>query len=915
MYIGVHRQPDDSERYLLHTVQSLVTEELKALERRLEPYQAELLELLQFSTKHLGEPSPIIFPGTQPTDLPGWRRLRHMLQTQGGKWRKNVTKREGFPADKDEESVRRKQQLQDILGEVAQISDLEEQLDSVKLLPGTASGERSWELVLHLSRLLPVLAAQLLLVFRRRGVLDYSQISQSALLALGDASEPTDLALRLDYRIEHILVDEFQDTAINQYELVSRLTHGWGEHNMTNPGAPRTLMIVGDAMQSIYGFRNANVGLFLKAREEGFNNILPEHLNLECNFRSSADVVTWVNDTFTQAFPRQDDIASSQVRYSPAVSVRPKSEGVAVSSNAFCGEDSKAAEVEFVCRLIQDALAEGETSIAVLGRQRSHLQPIGRRLQAMGIAFHAQDLQSLADAPAVTDLMVICKSLANDADRLAWIAMLRAPWCGLELDDLRHVARFGDDAPYRSLRSTLNDAGLLEHLSAEGRARVTHVNRVLQWAFDLKNRLSLRVWIENIWQALGGPESTSTALDLEDAEHFFQILEEAESEGVGLNVDWLLQKLKSQFASGGDHSCAVHLMTLHKAKGLEFDTVFIPRMEGTPRSDGRDIMLWDEHNSVGGERAFLLAADDGSDKESATLYNYLRHRRQKKTRLEKTRLLYVGVTRAVNRLYLSASIKWDEKKDSAKAPSDSSLLASIWPTFSAEMTVELSSSAGAELKRKTRPLLRVPLVDLPRAYPEYTLGLPADNIPVPPENQLDRAIGTAVHLAMETLSQSDILPQSVSTRDEACWRFELIEMGLRDEALDTAVLRVSESVQKTLADEKAGRWILAHSHAEARSEWELIIDDGASSRKLIIDRSFVDESTGERWIIDYKNSAPLPHESIADFTRREAEHYREQLTGYRDAVRALADEPIRCGLYFTSQGLLHELVELQQPAE
>ena len=123
-------------------------------------------------------------------------------------------------------------------------------------------------MVLHLSRLLPTLAALLLLVFQKRGVVDHSQVAQSALFALGDDDAPTDLALRLDYQIDHILVDEFQDTAITQYELLQKLTRGWGEYNEQNPLTPRTLMIVGDAMQSIYGFRGANVGLFLQARRE-----------------------------------------------------------------------------------------------------------------------------------------------------------------------------------------------------------------------------------------------------------------------------------------------------------------------------------------------------------------------------------------------------------------------------------------------------------------------------------------------------------------------------------------------------------------------------------------------------------------------------------------------------------------------
>ena len=126
----------------------------------------------------------------------------------------------------------------------------------------------SWRLVLRLSRLLPVLQAQLLLVFKREGRVDFTHIALAATDALGSDEAPTDLALRLDYQIEHLLVDEFQDTSGQQYELLTKLTRGWAEHN-AGGNAPRTVFIVGDGMQSIYGFRYAYVGLFLEARVSG----------------------------------------------------------------------------------------------------------------------------------------------------------------------------------------------------------------------------------------------------------------------------------------------------------------------------------------------------------------------------------------------------------------------------------------------------------------------------------------------------------------------------------------------------------------------------------------------------------------------------------------------------------------------
>ena len=134
-----------------------------------------------------------------------------------------------------------------------------------------------------------------------------------------------------------------------------------------------------------------------------------------------------------------------------------------------------------------------------------------------------------------------------------------------------------------------------------------------------------------------------------------------------------------------------------------------------------------------------------------------------------------------------------------------------------------------------------------------------------------------------------------------------MQYGLTGPALEGALESVCESVSTTLGDEVAGRWILANSHPGARSEWELVISEGQKERRIIIDRSFVDEASGVRWIIDYKNSSPLADEGREAFLRRETEHYAEQLRQYRDAVKELTDDPIQCGLYFTAEGCLHVL--------
>ena len=799
---------------------------------------------------------------------------------------------------------------------------------------------------MHLSRLLPLLAAQLLLVFQRHGAVDHNQVALAALQALGDDEAPTELALRLDYGIEHILVDEFQDTAINQYDLLGALTRGWGEHNAQRPQAPRTVMVVGDAMQSIYGFRGANVGLFLKARREGFNGVRLEPLELHSNFRSDAGVVAWINDTFAGAFPAREDINRGQVSFTAASAVRPAALQPAVAMHAFYRGDNGAAgaeagsaegstegstegqaqEVAFICAHIAALSRDAEIrSIAVLGRSRTHLQPVIAGLQDLGIAYSAAALDSLAHSPLVADLLTLCRALASRADRLAWLALLRAPWCGLQLADLLRLAQHGDPPGDEPVWNTLCDDAVRSRLSPDGRQRLAALLPVLRRAEQQRERLSLRVWIEQAWVGLGGPGTAVDCEALRDAESFFQLLEQADCEGVGLDPQWLSQAVEKQFMNSAAVDTRVQLMTLHRAKGLEFDCVIIPQLARVPRGDGRQLLLWDEHSSPTGERRFLLAADDHSAPGAPTLYNYLQRQRLEKNLLENTRLLYVGATRAIRQLTLSASLNWDEKREVFRAPAARSLLSSIWPLFEQQMIVHEPAAAAPppQIPSTVRPLLRLrrdSAAPMPAAAPAAVPARSAvhtaqRNLPDRAANHLQRCVGSVVHLALEELSRRSQLPDACSAADHSRWRQALQCCGLWGAPLDAALAAVAAAMERSLAPQGAGRWLLDSAHTDARSEWALTwVDAQGSPRELVIDRTFVAPDTGIRWLIDYKTSRPLPHESVAQFAARESALYMEQLQRYRSALRALGDQPICCALFFAALGHLHHVVELDLPA-
>src|SRR6202451_4095338 len=218
-------------------------------------------------------------------------------------------------------------------------------LAQIRVLPAPAYSDEQWARVREVAQVLVLAAAQLDQVFREQGAADFPAVSLAALRALGPADAPTDLALRLDYRLQHILVDEFQDTSSAQLELVRLLTGGWQQ------GDGRSVFCVGDPMQSIYGFRQAEVRAFLELAEEGIGELRFEVQRLRDNFRSAAAVVDWINACFSRILPRVDDRDRGAIAFRPSVAAvaespaspdAPAPPGVALRGFATRAEESAA---------------------------------------------------------------------------------------------------------------------------------------------------------------------------------------------------------------------------------------------------------------------------------------------------------------------------------------------------------------------------------------------------------------------------------------------------------------------------------------------------------------------------------------------------------------------------------------------
>ena len=253
---------EDLESALRHIVESTL-----GIVRQTFPVNRleEFIECLRFAAQHLPPEktdSPISLfsnltqlPGSTVADQGVWRAIADMCLTGKDEWRKRVDKNLGFPAGNEYKAV--KGMMQDLLGEYSTNSELLRQLVEVRYLPPGNYGDNEWQVVNALCQLLKLADAQLRILFGERNQTDFTGITRAAIAALGDEETPTDLALHLDYQIKHLLVDEFQDVSVNQYELIRQLTTGWSS------GDGHSLFLVGDPMQSIYRFREAEVGLYL----------------------------------------------------------------------------------------------------------------------------------------------------------------------------------------------------------------------------------------------------------------------------------------------------------------------------------------------------------------------------------------------------------------------------------------------------------------------------------------------------------------------------------------------------------------------------------------------------------------------------------------------------------------------------
>ena len=921
--------------------------------------------------------------------------LAELLLTMEGSFRRQVNVTQGFPKERKAEKAR----FANLVASLGAISGLGSALASVRNLPPARYTEEEWQIVRACFVLLRHAAGQLQVVFAETGTADYIQVAQIAQEVLkGDDGLPSDAALAVADGIRHLLVDEFQDTSRRQHQLLARLIAAWSERE------GRTCFVVGDPMQSIYFFRDADAELFPRVEQLGLE-IPGDHpqrfdpVQLRANFRTAAQLVDRINDAFAQVFAAND---GSDVTFAEALPARDKDAQLglhlvaeppdrmqlhlefvpAADRNARgASQDRKetiAAErdaarqsqTDEIVDLIRSHMARVEQlyranekyRIAVLGRTKKSLAPIAEALREAAIPFRAVELEELKDRPEIIDALALVRALLNPQDRVAWLGILRAPWCGLSLADL-HALTSADDEELlaRPVPDLMTER--LNLLSDEGRIAVKRVLQAIQAAerlHSMEPAAAPGTWLEQVWLRLGGADcvDATARANLELLWNSLDSLAEGEPALLGTALEAALGKLTARPDPAADVDRGVQLMTIHKSKGLEFEVVIVPELQaGTNRGD-RDLLSWLERGlsaeatadqpAVSNEITEFLVAPlppKGAERGQAKLW-VDRVRRERESQ-EMRRIFYVAATRAREELHLFARPEFKREKDGSLALAEpkNSLLSTAWAALETEirlsfdewkaltaesstiesLAAEATEEIGAISPRPSTTRIRrlppdylaprddsaggssdEPLVGAGRLYERHEGGL------------LSRALGKAVHMLLQQLAQLAVT-QPLEKALAALPQFqpraasEVRAIGI-DALQANRIASQALTIALQAAADPVGQWILApHEDAANEVRWAGVV--AGNLRTVQVDRIFraggaplMPAGAASRdtwWIIDYKTAQEDgldPAAALPELRRT----FASQLEAYAKVLRNLrgADADVRAGLYYPRMKLM-----------
>jgi ATP-dependent exoDNAse (exonuclease V) beta subunit len=510
-----------------------------------------------------------------------------------------------------------------------------------------------------LDELLGTYAANYAARKRARSGLDFEDLE---LLTAQLLSADTDLRERYRARFARIMVDELQDTNSVQMNLIDALAHD-------------NLFTVGDAQQAIYGFRHADVELFEALADE--RRAEGQFASLQVNFRSRPEILEVLNLTFAAAWGERFAPLlagrTSPPAQEPCVELLLADKGADWESDGLASP-WRQAEARILAARIAELIEAGSAAreIVVLTRATSDLRTYERALEERGVATYLIGGRGYWAHPQVLDLVAYLQALANPRDEESLYTVLASPLVGVSLDALvvlAAAAKTGKQDPFTAL---IEGAAELESLEVSDRDALAHFVAWFEAERAMVPRLGLEELIDRVQErtgydlwVLGRPGGRRRLANVRKLMRLAREHEAQHGSDLRAFLDTVAQRAhgsdarESEAPVEGEALDAVRLMTIHRSKGLEFDTVCVADL-------GRAPWSFPGVMRVSGDGRFgMRLGEPGSGRREPVLdFKALVQERQQAEQAEERRLFYVAMTRARERLVLSGAARlqsWPDK--------------------------------------------------------------------------------------------------------------------------------------------------------------------------------------------------------------------------------------------------------------
>ena len=730
---------------------------------------------------------------------------------------------------------------------------------------------------------------------RARGLADMIDLEACAERLLANAACSGWIQQRLDARVRHLLVDEFQDTSPLQWRTLDAWLSGYaGAGGGASGQAPPAVFIVGDPKQSIYRFRRADPRVFAQARDFVVHGLEGAHLTCDHTRRNAPAVLAALNAVFEQAqvqgrFDGFRAHTTSEHELVGAVALRPPVPRPArtkaddnpswrdslTTPRVEAEEALRLVEARGVAAEIAALLAAGwqPKHCMVLCRRREPLAAVAQALRERGIAHAAPEQRELLAAPEVRDLVALLDALASPRHELALAQALRSPIFGADDADLAALALAARDPATPGWRAALH-AG-----AGAGRAALDRARALLPAWADAATRLPPHDLLDRIVSEGQVRERYAAAVPASERAAALAAIDALLGQALGLDGGryatpyGLVRALKRRAvklpppAHGDDEGeGAVQLLTIHGAKGLEARAVFVVDAMARPARPAQGTLLIDWPADAVAPRCCAFVESDSEARCPPSL-RALRDDDLAGAAREELNGLYVAMTRAEERLAVSATV-----------PHPAAPAESVWQRLAGAGVAEAAADAAAQA---ASPPAAAP-IEL-RVLPEIAPAAARLRAVPATEGEATRdeaaaRLGRALHRVLEWLPSAAVEPTALTRAGAAAAQ----EFGLEPEAAP----RIAAIAGAVLTSPDCRRFFDPAQIAWAGNEVPIVW----RGQTLRIDRLVALRGTGaarEWWVLDYK----LQHAPA------EVAAYRAQLAGYREAVAGLrVGEVVRAGL-------------------